>query len=185
MLRSELVTQENFEEAVKLQNEIFPRENARAFLLKAVSDISDHKTPEKYKLTYYLVRDKNNKAVGIWGHYIVDSKNELWLGWYGVHPQERLKGYGTEICEFFESYAKLNGFCVLRLYTDEVDNAAACKLYEKMGMVKEYYENPNDMTKDVGRIVIYSKALTREKLMPWNNKFINYKGQNEKLIKRG
>ena len=56
----------------------------------------------------------------------------------------------------------------------------ACKLYEKMGMSKEYYENKEDKTDDIGKILIYSKSLTEKKVLPWNNKFINYKAQKEK-----
>ncbi len=49
-----------------------------------------------------------------------------------------------------------------------------------MGMTKEYYQNKNDKTEDIGKILIYSKSLTKEKVKPWNNRFINYKGQKEK-----
>ena len=92
----------------------------------------------------------------------------------------RKKGYGTQIFKIFENWAKENGFKTIRLYTDEVDNAQACVLYENMGMIKEYYKNSDDITKDVGDIVIYSKSLTGEVVALWNNKFINIKGQKDK-----
>ena len=50
-----------------------------------------------------------------------------------------------------------------------------------MGMIKEYYKNDNDITKGVGPIVIYSKSLTNNAVELWNNKFIDLKGQVEKL----
>lgn len=100
--------------------------------------------------------------------------------WFGVHPAETRKGYGTTIFKMFEEYARNNGFSTIRLYTDEIDNRIACKLYEKMGMTKEYYENEDDITSDIGKLLIYSKSLTGEKVLSWNNKFINYKEQKQK-----
>ncbi len=122
MLKSELITQENFEEALMLQNLIFPRENARINYMDAIAENSKSKQPEKYQDEYYLVRNEQNKPVGLWGHYLEDSKDELWLGWFGVSPYETEKGYGKRIFQIFENYAKQNGFTTIRLYTDETDN---------------------------------------------------------------
>ncbi len=181
-LKSELITLDNIEEAVSLQNSIFPRENARRNYLEAINASIETKTPKKFLSQYFLVKNENNETVGIWGHYIKDKKDECWLGWYGVKKEMQKKGYGTTIFKIFENWAKKNRFKTIRLYTDEIDNAQACKLYEKMGMTKEYYTNSNDLTKDIGPIVIYSKSLTGDIVELWNNKFINYTEQRNKEL---
>ena len=179
-LHSELITFANVEEAIKLQNSIFPRENAKKNFLDAIKEGIEAKVPTKFQTQYFLVKDENNEAVGLWGHYIENRNDECWLGWFGVKNEMHKKGYGTQIFKIFENWAKENGFKTIRLYTDEVDNAQACVLYENMGMIKEYYKNSDDITKDVGDIVIYSKSLTGEVVDLWNNKFINIKGQKDK-----
>lgn len=85
----------------------------------------------------------------MWGHYVEDRQDECWLGWFGVKKDKQKKGYVTLIFKTFESWARENGLKTIRLYTDEIDNSDACKFYENMGMIKEYYLNPNDVTKDV------------------------------------
>ncbi len=179
-LISELITEENMEEALTLQNSIFPRENARKNYLESIESRKNSNVLEKYQGNYFLVRDGHKKPVGLWGHYLEDNKNEVWLGWFGVSPAETKKGYGTAIFKIFENYAIKNGFSTIRLYTDEKDNHLACKLYEKMGMTKELYKNKNDKTSDIGQILIYSKSLTNKRVKLWKSKFINYKGQKEK-----
>ena len=62
------------------------------------------------------------------------------------------------------------GFENLRLYTDELDNAIAIKLYEKSGMTKEFYKNKKDQHYEVGKTVICSINLYGEKVALWNNK---------------
>ena len=183
ILKSELITIKNFKEALAIQNVIFPRENARVNFLESFAESKIAGSHNEFVKEYFLVRNDAGKAVGIWGHYLVDdNRDELWLGWYGVIPTERRKGYGTEIFRHFERYAKDKNFKIIRLYTDDIDNANACKLYEKMGMTKEYYNNKDDITEDIGKIVIYSKSLTGGKVKLWNNKSINYREQRQKEI---
>ena len=179
-LRSELITFYNLEEAVNLQNSIFPRENAKKNYLDAIKASIQSNNPLKFQDQYFIVKGVNDETIGIWGHYIMDRKDECWLGWFGIKKELRKKGYGTHVFKIFENWAKENGFKTIRLYTDEIDNAQACKLCEKMGMIKEYYKNTDDLTKDIGPIVIYSKSLTGDTVELWNNKFINYKGQRDK-----
>ena len=182
-LKSELITEKNIVEALAVQNAIFPRENARVNFLESFAERKMADGHSEFVKEYFLVRNDMGKAVGIWGHYLVDNnRDELWLGWYGVIPTERREGYGTKIFRLFEKYAKDNNFKIIRLYTDEIDNAIACKLYEKMGMVKEYYNNKDDITEDIGKIVIYSKSLTGGKVKLWKNKSINYREQRQKEV---
>ncbi len=184
-LYSELITQDNIEQALKLQHSIFPREDARQNYIDAIEQNLHSNKPRKYQIEYYIVKDNNGEPIGLWGHYIEEELDECWLGWYGVRQDKRKQGYGTLIFKIFEDWAKDNGFNIIRLYTDDVDNANACKLYEKMGMTKEFYKNNDDVTTDIGNIIIYSKSLTNKPLTPWNNRFINYKGQQDKEHHKG
>ena len=177
MLKSVLITENNLDLAINIQREIFPRENGKANFLESFDE--QKLLPSKLSKEYFLVY-KDTNPIGLWGHYCLQEKNEVWLGWFGVVQKERKHGYGTTIFKIFESWAKDNGFDTIRLYTDEVDNAIACKLYEKMGMIKEYYKNKNDLCEDIGNIVIYSKSLKQNPVKLWNSKFIGYKKQKEK-----
>lgn len=98
-------------------------------------------------------------------------------------PEYRKNGYGGKIFDIFENYAKENGFETIGLYTDEVDNNKACRLYESKGMIKEKYQNPDDVSHEVGDILIFSKSLTDKKVSKWNNKNINLKEQEAKQSK--
>ncbi len=170
MLTSELITETNLNLAVKIQNIIFPLENAEQVYKYAVAEMINKPTDPQYK--YFLVKD-NSTYIGLWGIYREKSRKEAWLGWFGVLPQYRGKGYGEQIFKIFENYAINNNYQIIRLYTDEIDNANACKLYEKMGMIKEYYNNKHDINKKIGKIVIYSKSLTNKPVKLWNNKNIH------------
>ena len=184
-LRSELITQDNIKQALEFQHTIFPREDAEQNYLDAINENLHSDMPRKYQKEYFIVKDDNGEPIGLWGHYIEGDLDECWLGWYGVRQDKRNKGFGTLIFKLFENWAKDNGFKVIRLYTDDIDNASACRLYEDLGMTKELYKNSDDITTDIGNIVIYSKALTNEPLPLWNNRFINYKGQREKEHNKG
>ncbi len=184
-LISELITQDNIKQALHLQHAIFPREDAEQNYFEAIEQNLNSDLPRKYQYEYFIVKDGEGEIIGLWGHYIEGDLDECWLGWYGVREDKRNHGYGTEIFRMFENWAKENGFKVIRLYTDDIDNACACKLYEKMGMTKELYKNNDDVTTDIGNIVIYSKALTNEPLTLWNNRFLNYRGQREREHNKG
>ena len=185
-LISILIGKNNLDEAVKLQNKIFPRENGLTNFLESIEQIDKcKKNQELLRLAskYYLVNN-GLENIGIWGIYTVNNNPlEAWLGWFGVLPEYRKNGYGGKIFDIFENYAKENGFETIRLYTDEVDNNKACRLYESKGMIKEKYQNPDDVSHEVGDILIFSKSLTDKKVSKWNNKNITLKEQEAKQSK--
>lgn len=183
MLQSYLICKDNLEETLVVQHKIFPREDGRVDYEESIKVHEGlDKNSEEYRMSdkYYLVKNENGEKIGLWGIYTEKSPEEAWLGWFGVLPKFRNNGYGSEIMEIFIEFCKQHGFKRIRLYTDEVDNNKACKLYEKFGMTKEYYLNPNDVTKEIGAIIIYSKSLDGTPCEAWNNRFINLKGQEKK-----
>ena len=108
------------------------------------------------KLEYYLGYE-NMEIVGISGIY-ADNNNECWLGWFGVRPEYRRKGYATTILEIQLKMMKDYGFKVCRLYTDEIINKNVINLYIKKGFYKDniYKKNIITMSKSLDNVTIPS-----------------------------
>ena len=86
------------------------------------------------RLEYYLGYE-NNIIVGISGVYD-DNSEECWLGWFGVRPKYRRKGCAFSILNLQLEIMKNYGYKICRLYTDEVINNTAVRLYIKNGFKK-------------------------------------------------
>ncbi len=92
------------------------------------------------RLEYYLGYE-NGGVVGISGVY-ADNADECWLGWFGIRPEYRHKGYATAMLNLQLEIMKNYGYKVCRLYTSEVINKEAVQLYIKTGFKKDSdYEN--------------------------------------------
>ena len=171
---------ENIDLAIKIQNEIFPNEDASYNYYEFINKI-----PYRKELIYWLVYDKN-KLIGISGLYsILEYPEDAWLGWYGVIEKERNKGYGIKILEDFERISKQKGYKNIRLYTEE-ENKNAISVYKKFGMVCEKYKNKNEKYYDsyLSNSLIFSKSLTNEKCELWNDKYIAISDNIEKENKK-
>ena len=176
-MKFELLNDENIEVAFKIQKEIFPLENGSEDLKEAHANVCP---PQQYLQKYWLAKD-NDKYVGICGLYAYNlAPKDAWLGWFGVVEDERRKGFGTQILSNTMQIARDMGFDTLRLYTDEEENDIAIKLYEKIGMIREIYNNPEDVHFEVGNTLIFSKGLINEKTTFWNNKNLFLNSHEEK-----
>ena len=176
-MKLELLNNDNIDIAIKIQKELFPLENGSEDLKEALLNISP---PHQFLQRYWLAKD-NDKYVGICGLYAYKSApKDAWLGWYGVIASERGKGLGKLILTEIMTTAKELGFETFRLFTDEEDNSTAIKLYEKLGMVREIYNNPEDVHFEIGNTLIFSKSLTNEKTTLWNNKNLYLNSHEEK-----
>src|SRR5262249_53749805 len=63
-----------------------------------------------------------------------DGQPEMWLGWFGVLPGERRKGYGSKL--LLETCEIISGFGISSLYTysgDREEERAAHRLYLRTG----------------------------------------------------
>lgn len=176
-MKLELLNDENIDIAIKIQRDIFPFENGGEDLKEALANICP---PHQFLQKYWLAKD-NDKYVGICGLYAYKSApKDAWLGWFGVIENERRKGFGTQILSDTMQIARDLGFDTLRLYTDEEDNDIAIKLYEKIGMIREIYDNPEDVHFEIGNTLIFSKGLINEKTTLWNNKNLFLNSHEEK-----
>lgn len=172
-----LVDFNNYEEAIKIQNEIFPYEDGTINIL---ASLDRELFMEKTKIFYeddnvkYYIAYINNEAVGITGIYHY-QEDEAWLAWFGILPQYRHKGYGEKLLEETIKIVKEQGYKTFRLYTDKVENAKAIKLYEKLGFIGEKY-SVERLSYDCW---IYSKSLYDNDVELWNNKNLNLSYQSE------
>lgn len=169
------ITNENLELACKIQNTIFPEENARANYIDQIN-----KNSGKKELVYYIVF-LDSIPIGVTGIYsYYEYPDDAWLGWFGILEEYRKNGYGGMVLDKTMELAKKEGYKFFRLYTD-VDAKSAHKLYESRGMIKEIYDNENDKLEDyTNDIYIYSVGLTEEKIDLWNNKMLGLKEQEKK-----
>jgi len=63
---------------------------------------------------------ENDSVIGICGLYsLADGADELWLGWFGILPQLRNSGRGSEALKLIESEAVKRGCKTLRTYVDK------------------------------------------------------------------
>ncbi len=161
-----VVNKENIDLAIKIQNIIFPDEDGKKDLLDSIGKHS-------YKELVWWIMYYENEPTGIVGLYSFNKyPDDAFMGWYGILPNVRGKGYGEESFDFFEEYARKHGYKNIRLYTDDVINFEATKLYYKKGMISEEYRNPKDIIFSKGKIVIFSKSLTDNLVKKWNSKYI-------------
>ena len=173
----ELLNDKNIDIAIKIQRDIFPLENGSEDLKEALANTCP---PHQFLQKYWLAKD-NDKYVGICGLYAYNfAPKDAWLGWFGVIPNERRKGFGAQILSDTMQIATIWGFDTLRLYTDEKEYHMAIQLYEKIGMIREIYDNPEDVHFKIGNTLIFSKSLINEKTTLWNNKNLFLNSHEEK-----
>lgn len=168
------VNKDNLELAVKIQNEIFPLENGRQNYIEGITN-----DPYRKEMTNYIVYNDEN-PIGVIGLYSYNEyPSDAWLSWFGVIAKYRNKGFGSKIFDFFLELALQKGYSSIRVYTSsEFD--LAISLYEKKGMIKEYYKNELESDEINNETIIYSKSLTEEITTKWNNKFLGLTAQSEK-----
>lgn len=168
------INKDNLEIAVKIQNEIFPLEDGRQNYIEGITN-----DPYRKEMTNYIVYN-GEVPIGVVGLYSYNEyPSDAWLSWYGVIDKYRNKGFGSRIFDFFEELALQKGYSSIRVYTSsEFDIAIG--LYEKKRMIKEYYSNELESDEINKETIIYSKSLTGEKTLKWNNNFLGLTAQSEK-----
>ena len=178
----EEVNKDNIDIAIRIQNEIFPEESGAEDIRQSLNGGRN----EIHAFKKYFLAKVDDNYVGISGIYsYIKYPNDAWLGWFGVLEGERRKGYATKIINHIMEEAKTLGFETLRLYTDEEDNKDAVKFYEKLGMISEVYDNPEDNHFEIGKTLIFSKSLSNAKVQMWDNKnlFLNAHDIENGIIK--
>ena len=169
------ITNDNLEIACKIQNEIFPEEDARANFIDCIN-----KNPYRKELDFYIAY-LDDTPIGVTGVYSYhEYPDDAWLGWFGILKEYRKNGYGSIVLNKTIELAKEKGYKNFRLYTDEYAEDAH-RLYTSHGFISEVYDRDDDKDEYfIADIYIYSKSLTNNKVELWNNKFLGLKEQGEK-----
>lgn len=149
------LSDDTLNKAVSLIKNIFPyKKDQRDAEWSFTESLSKPDADKKYWLA---VKD-NGKVIGITGLY-TDAKDSktVWLGWFGVHPQYRRQGIGSQLLESTISEAIKRGFAKLKLYTSSDKNeVAAHSLYRKFGFVQSGRDAKGD--------VIYFEKMLEESM---------------------
>lgn len=169
------ITNDNLEIACKVQNEIFPEEDARQNFIEQINN-DPYRKEQDYSIVYL-----DEEPIGVTGIYSYNEyPDDAWLGWFGILEKYRKYGYGGKVLDMTINIAKEKGYKTFRLYTDEYATSAH-KLYESRGLVKELYDREDDKDEYfIADIYIYSISLTSEEVKLWDNKRLGLKEQGEK-----
>jgi len=160
----ERITLDNFELALNIQEELFPKYNAE-------NNYSESINPDSY-YEYYLIKTEDN-VVGITGiYYYPQYPDSAWLGWFGIREPYRRNHYGTLALSMFEKLAYEKGFKYTRLYTDKYNNDIAIAFYKSNAYICEDYTNVNDPSSKEYPVLIFSKSLTNQPCSFWDNRNI-------------
>lgn len=172
MLDLNLITSENVDYAIRVQNEIFSEYNGKNNYLSSIENSKQSQ--------FFLVFDKK-KCIGVTGIYSYKNDHDnAWIGFFGIKEEYRGKGYGTKVLKLTEKYAKSMGYKFMRLFTDKLDNDIAINFYKNNGYTFEDYNNDSEALKDEFNVIIGSKSLCDEEAPLWDNKFINLTKQTYK-----
>jgi len=176
----EKVTIKNLDAAIQIQRDILPEDDG----IVNIQISTDKEFIKKYGIddnkyldtsTYWLCID-NNEFIGITGLYsYFEYPKDVWLGWFGVLPKFRERGYGKRVLLWTMEKAKELGFENFRLYTDIVYDKEAVNLYRKIGMLEEPY-----LTEKLkGKTFIFSKNLYSYHTEKFGNKNLFLNEQEE------
>jgi len=174
MISLEKIDNRNLDEALRLNAIIFPKYCAKNNYLESIEG--------KTNSVFWIVKSEG-RSIGICGIYVLPiDPQTAWLGWFGMLPEDRRKGYGRETIAKFEQEAKNRGCLFARLFTNRYHNDVAFAFYESQGYSSEPYMCPDEDGWKRYPIVIFSKSLSDKPLVPWGNKNIHFNEQIAKQI---
>ena len=75
-----------------------------------------------------------NETVGVTGLYqqVETPPSIVWVGWFGVRPSFRHRGFGKMMIDILKQKARAYNFEELWVFTEQ-ENEGALKFYEKLG----------------------------------------------------
>lgn len=181
-LRYERINKDNIITAAKVQYEIFPNSSAYSKYLQEIKD-------DKNGLPVSFLVFEGELPIGVVGLYeIPEYSDTIWISWFGLLKNYRLKGYGSQILRDIIEKARRYNKDFLRLFTYEKWNSEAQEFYKKHMQIGEYYTNKDDDQFNIkeGKCKIFGLSLSGKKIDFWNDKFIDIASEDiehEKSIK--
>ena len=161
------ITHENIILATEIQMQLFP--DMCAYL--------EYEKRIEQKEPHWLVYHKNDLigTVGVYGCPWLKEEKTCWLGWFGVLPKYRNKGYGTVILQKLFEIAKNMGYETLRVYTSYKYCPLAISFYDRLMDFHEIYT----YEKFDYEVRIYTKSLTDKPAKKLGHKNIYIKSEIE------
>lgn len=135
----EKITAENMAEAVRMARTIFPYEVHKEGFWPELAyreSIALKRPNFAYYIAYVSRPETNGCPVGITGHYPPTDRHPstLWLGWFGILPLHRRKGFGAQMLQLTCKTVATFGCDEIKLYSgDREEERAAHRLYERHG----------------------------------------------------
>lgn len=133
MLLKEIKTLEDVDIVKSFYYDIFPEEpnyNLADFINSVTGNHNYN------RLEYYFALSETNDIIGFCGIYS-NNKDEAWMGWFGIKPQFRRKGYARQMLHVLINKMKDYGYKIIRLYTDKKLNNNAYNLYISEGFIED------------------------------------------------
>lgn len=169
------ITKENVKLAGVIQYKIFNVSHEVGYV-KYLKYLKDEKKKNLPIHISYLVYFKN-KPIGVIGLYEEDykTKDEVWVDWFGVLPEYRKHGFGTQMFLEVINQAQQMGKKILRLVTYSKWNVKAQGIYKRTMKKEEYYNNVQEDQYYIrqGKPKIFSLNLTDTNLTSWGNQYLD------------
>lgn len=152
------LSEEYLDQAIALCNKVFPEdvlsENPPELGLKESLYKDEYRYAwDKYKIArveYYLLISDEGKVVGTTGVYQNTIEPQTaWVGRFCIDPDERGKGYGTELLSYSVKKSKEYKYPYLKLYTDPEESPEAQQLYKKFDFLFEKTDIDTSTGKEV------------------------------------
>lgn len=173
-LKYTIIDESNLEQALSVQNLIFPNDSA----LNEYTEAIQKKGNNYFAVNYIVSRNTINNTddpIGVTGLYSKHENDEdIWLGFFGVLKDKRNFGFGTKILLDTENKAKELGYTTIRLYTNKALYPIAYEFYKKLGYHGERYTRfqKNHIKEIMEEEYIFSKNIAGGELELWNNRYV-------------
>lgn len=180
------LNKKNLKTIAKIQYEIFKDTKSVGYCDYLEELKNDGRVGDDFARSYLIFY--KNKPVGVIG-LIQYAKypDDIFLNWFGVLPEYRDKGIGTNALLKIIKTARNYNVKNFRLYSYASWHKVAQNIYRKTMQIEEVYTNPKDnlILETMGKTLVYSISLVDKVASKWNNKFLNLSSEiqlNERSV---
>lgn len=154
--------EKTLEEAFLLQQNLFSNDAKSIEYFR--DTIKKHNPNIKYFLAYF-----NQKVIGITGYFeLGDYPDDIFLGRFGILPEYQNNGLGKRLfLDTINMTYRLDKKFLRILVTNNLHFKVESLCKDYMDLCEDYNNNT----------VIYSKNLSKEKLVKWNKRFIDIENE--------
>ena len=163
ILLKDVYTKDDVDLIKSFYHDVFPEE-PKYDCIDFTNSITGNHNYKFFKYFTVYSEDVGEECIGFCGIYAANYE-EAWLGWFGVKPKFRRRGFGKEMLSELEFLMLQYGYRYSRLYTDKVINNNAYNLYLKNGYIEDsqYEYNFVTMIKDLTGMKVTEDKYWKEK----------------------